>query len=227
MAVHLSPEEEAAVRDAIGALEIAEGVVPDSVFPALREPALRNVVAQRLAACGRVLVSVEQGWVSGYDDQAADALVELGVGVLSPADRAVLALVLLRTVAVPRARGELRGTAWVTQDGARPTSIAELNHNRHLSKKQITESVRKLRTLGLLRPGHRAGILPGPALYRLSSQRAAWLWEDLLMLAAPDSSYARVLRERRTARAAPSRPDPPPSSHAAPDHAVTVSMEDG
>ncbi len=219
MSAHLSPEEEAAVRDAIGALEIAEGVVPASAFPALREPALRKVVAQRLAACGRMLVSAEQGWVSGYDDQAADALAELGIGMLSP--------VLLRTVAVPRARGELSGTAWVTQDGARPTSIAELNHNRHLSKKQITESVRKLRTLGLLRPGHRAGILPGPALYRLSSQRAAWLWEDLLMLAAPDSSYARVLRARRTARSALSRPDPQPSSAAASDHTATVSMEDG
>jgi hypothetical protein len=227
MSAHLSPEEEAAVRDAIGALEIAEGVVPASAFPALREPALRKVVTQRLAACGRMLVSAEQGWVSGYDDQAADALAGLGIGVLSPVDRAVLALVLLRTVAVPRARGELSGTAWVTQDGARPTSIPELNHNRHLSKKQITESVRKLRTLGLLRPGHRAGILPGPALYRLSSQRAAWLWEDLLMLAAPDSSYARVLRARRTARPALSRPDPQPGSAAAPDLTATASMEDG
>src|SRR5262249_40693701 len=59
-----------------------------------------------------------------------------------------------------------------------------------------------LRTLGLLKPGHRSGIVPGPALYRLSQQRAAWLWEDLLMLAAPDSSYARVLRARRASHAA-------------------------
>jgi hypothetical protein len=44
--------------------------------------------------------------------------------------------------------------------------------------------------------------MPGPALYRLSQQRAAWLWEDLLMLAAPDSSYARVLRARRASHAA-------------------------
>jgi hypothetical protein len=226
MSAHVSPDEEAAVRDAIGALEIAEGVVAASAFAALREPALRRVVGERLAACGRALISTEEGWVSGYDDQAADAVADLGIGVLSPADRAVLALVLLRTVAIPRARGELSGTAWVTPDGARPTSIAELNHNRHLSKKQITESVRKLRTLGLLRPGHRAGILPGPALHRLSAQRAAWLWEDLLMLAAPDSAYARVLRARRAARAARSSAGRQADGAAGPVHPATVSVED-
>jgi hypothetical protein len=177
-------------------------VVPAAAFPALQDPALRSAVGQRLAACGRVLISVGPGWVSGYDDAVADALTGLGVGVLSPADRAVLALVLLRTVAIPRSRGELSGSAWVTADGARATTVAELNHNRHLTKKQITESLRNLRTLGLLRPGHRSGIMPGPALYRLSQQRAAWLWEDLLMLAAPDSSYARVLRTRRASHGA-------------------------
>src|SRR5690242_16721920 len=103
MSAHLSPDEEAAVRDAIGALETAEGIVPVAAFPALREPALRRVVGERLAACGRMLISTEEGWVSGYDDHAADALAAQGIGVLSPADRAVLALVLLRTVAIPRA----------------------------------------------------------------------------------------------------------------------------
>jgi hypothetical protein len=202
MASRLAAEDEAAVQDAIAALEIAEGVVPATAFPALQDPALRSAVAQRLAACGRALISVGPGWVSGYDDAAANTLARFGVGVLSPVDRAVLALVLVRTVAIPRARGELSGSAWVTPDGARPTTVAELNHNRHLTKKQITESLRNLRTLGLLRPGHRSGIMPGPAFYRLSQQRAAWLWEDLLMLAAPDSSYARVLRARRATHTA-------------------------
>jgi hypothetical protein len=202
MGSRLAAEDEAAVQDAIAALEIAEGVVPVAAFPALQDPAMRSAVAQRLTACGRALISVGPGWASGYDDEVADALAELRVGVLSPTDRAALALVLLRTVAIPRARGELSGNAWVTPDGARPTTVAELNHNRHLTKKQITESLRNLRTLGLLRPGHRSGIMPGPALYRLSQQRAAWLWEDLLMLAAPDSSYARVLRARRASHAA-------------------------
>jgi hypothetical protein len=202
MSTQLAAEDEAAVRDVIAALEVAEGVVPTAAFPALQDPALRSAVTQRLGECGRILISLSPGWVSGYDDEVADTLGELGVGVLSPTDRAVLALVLLRTVAIPRARGELSGNTWVTSAGARPTTVTELNHNRHLTKKQITESLRNLRTLGLLKPGHRSGIVPGPALYRLSQQRAAWLWEDLLMLAAPDSSYARVLRARRASHAA-------------------------
>lgn len=206
MPTYLAPDDEMAVREAIGALEIAEGIVPASAFAALREPALRAAVTERLHTCGRVLLSVDRGWVSGYRDDVADSLVEFGVGVLSPTDRAVLALVLLRTVAIPRARGELTGTAWVSETGARPTTVEELIKNHHLSKKQITTSLRQLRTLGVLRPGHRAGIMPGPALYRLTTQRATWLWEDLLLLAAPDSAYARVLRQRRAGHAAPTTP---------------------
>src|SRR5258707_9981612 len=211
MGAQLAVEDEAAVRDAIAALEVAEGVVPAAAFPALQDPALRSAVTHRLGACGRVLISVGAGWVSGYDDEVADTLGELGIGLLSPTDRAVLALVLLRTVAIPRARGELSGNAWVTPDGARPTTVAELNHNRHHTKRQITESLRTVRTLGLLKPGHRSGIVPGPALYRLSGQRAAWLWEDLLMLAAPESSYARVLRARRASPRQDMRTGRPPT----------------
>lgn len=193
----LAADEEAAVQDAVGALEIAEGIVPMEAFTALREPALRRVVADRLAGCGRMLLPVGEGWVSGYDDAVADELVARGYGTLSRVDRAVLALVLLRTVAIPRARGEVAGEAWVVEHGARPTSIDELAQNRHLTKAQITTSVRRLRTVGLLRPGHRADLVPGPALHRLTRQRTTWLWEDLLLLAAPDSPYAQVLRNRR------------------------------
>lgn len=198
----LAAPDEAAVQDAVGALEIAEGIVPTEAFAGLREPALRRVVADRLAACGRVLLPVGDGWVSGYDDAVADELVAAGYGTVTAADRAVLALVLLRTVAIPRARGEVDGDAWTVDHGARPTTIDELAQNRHLTKAQITTSVRRLRTLGLLRPGHRADLVPGPALQRLTRQRTTWLWEDLLLLAAPDGSYAQVLRARR-ARSSP------------------------
>lgn len=197
MPTYLSPDDEAAVCEAVGGLEIAEGVVPAAAFVALREPALRSAVEERLAACGRSLIAVEDGWVSGYRDDIADVLVGSGAGVLSAVDRAVLALVLLRTVAVPRARGELTGDSWVSSADSRPTTVDELNKNRHLNKKQISESLRRLRTLGLIRPGHRSAIAPGPAMHRLSSQRATGLWEDLLLLAAPESTYAQVIRSRR------------------------------
>jgi hypothetical protein len=155
--------------------------------------------------------AVGEGWVSGYDDAVADKLVTRGYETLTPVDRAVLALVLLRTVAIPRARGDVAGDAWVVEHGARPTSIDELAQHRHLTKTQITTSVRRLRTLGLLRPGPRADLVPGPALQRLTPRRTTWLWEDLLLTAAPDSPYAEVLRARR----ATPTPAPRPNAHPA------------
>jgi hypothetical protein len=61
MGAQLAVEDEAAVRDAIAALEVAEGVVPAVAFPALQDPALRLAVTQRLGACGRVLISAGPG----------------------------------------------------------------------------------------------------------------------------------------------------------------------
>jgi hypothetical protein len=206
----LSTEDETAVIEAVGALEIAEGPVPADL-PALADPGLRGLVAARLAACGRVLLSRPDGYCSGYDDGVADELVERGIGTLSETERAVLGLVLLRSVAVPRARGRLGGEDWVQAD-ATPVTVEELAQNRHLSRSAIDKAVRRLRTLGLLRPGHRADIVPGPALQRLSPQRSAGLWEDLLLLAAPTSSYARHIRARReTAGRATGRSGPRPS----------------
>lgn len=59
---------------------------PGCRVPALQDPALRSAVTRRLGACGRVLISVDPGWVNGYDDEVADTLGGLGVGVLSPTD---------------------------------------------------------------------------------------------------------------------------------------------
>lgn len=191
----LSTEDETAIVEAVGALELAEGPVPADL-PALADPGLRGLVAARLAGCGRVLLSRPDGYCTGYDDAVADELVERDIGTLSETERAVLALVLLRSVAVPRARGRLGGEDWVQAD-ATPVTVEELAQNRHLSRSAIDKAVRRLRTLGLLRPGHRADIVPGPALQRLSPQRSAGLWEDLLLLAAPTSSYARHIRARR------------------------------
>ena len=193
----MSSTDETAVREAIGALEIADGLVPSGVFPALEDPALRKTVTARLEECGRTLIGVGDGWTSGYRDDVADALIELDIGVLAPEDRAVLVLILLRTVAIPRARGSRAGETWANTGGVRGTSVDELALNRNISKTQIKESVRKLSAHGLVdRP--RGMLLPGPALLRLTAQRSAQLWENLLLLAAPDSLYADAIRSRRT-----------------------------
>jgi hypothetical protein len=197
----LTTQDQSAVLEAIGALELADGPVP-ATLPALIEPALRAIVAARLAGCGRVLMQRPDGFVSGYDDAVADQLLTHGIGGLDRTDRAVLALVLLRTVAIPRARGKLAGEEWV-QAQTVATTVDELAQNRHLTKLAITTSLRRLRGLGLIRVGHRADIVPGPQFQRLTPARSSALWEDLLLLSAPSSSYARVIRTRRAARAVP------------------------
>jgi hypothetical protein len=200
--VRLSPADEAAVHAAIAALEIAEGVVPAEAFTALQDPALRRAVTDRLAGCGRTLIPIEargtRGYVSGYDDQTADELVDDGVGVLSPLDRAVLTLVLLRTVAIPRANGRRESVGWLVDDGG--VGIDDLAQNRHLTKTQITSSIRRLRSLGLIRPGHRSRILPGPAFLRLTEHRSTQLWEDMVLLCRPDGLLAQALLRRRAER---------------------------
>jgi hypothetical protein len=199
MTLHgLSATDEAAVREAIGALEIVDGTIDPGVFSALDDPALRKSVSTVLEECGRTLIKVGDGWTTGYRDDIADTLAEQGIGVLAAADRAVLVLVLLRSVAIPRARGNTAGKTWGNSDGVRGTSIDELKQNRDISRAQIVESVRRLHAAGLV--GRRRGMLyPGPALLRLTPQRAAELWENLLLVAAPDSIYARALRARRAA----------------------------
>jgi hypothetical protein len=197
----LTTQDQSAVLDAIGALELADGPVP-ATLPALAEPALRAIVAARLAGCGRVLMQRPDGFVSGYDDTIANELLARGIGCLHRTDRAVLALVLLRTVAIPRARGKLTGDEWV-QAQTVATTVEELAQNRHLTKTAITTSVRRLRGLGLIRVGHRSDIVPGPQFQRLTPGRSSALWEDLLLLTAPSSSYARVIRARRAAHTVP------------------------
>jgi hypothetical protein len=103
----LPPARQADVLAALGAVETADAPVPRSAFRALADGTLRSTLEDLLEAAGRVLLEVGDGFVSGYDDRVAERLVDHGVGVLPPDDRAVLTLVLLHTVAIPRARGTI------------------------------------------------------------------------------------------------------------------------
>lgn len=188
-----------AVLEAVAALELAEAPVDGARFEALGDPGLRALVQRALGAAGRVLLPNGDGWSSGYDDTIADRLADEGIGVLRPDDRAVLALVLLRTVAVPRALGRVEGTDWCE---AEPTSVDELALNRHLTKSRIHAAVRRLKTAGILRPGHRALLVPGPQFQRLTPKRAQRLWEDLVLACRPDGMLAEVIRRRRHAEEA-------------------------
>ena len=103
----LPQQRQADVLAALCVLETDSRPVPANFYRALAEPALREVVRGILATAGRVLVETGTGYASGYDDGIADRLAEEGIGVLPPDDRAVLTLVLLFSVAIPRAEGKL------------------------------------------------------------------------------------------------------------------------
>lgn len=185
------------VLAAAAAVDIADAPVPSTSFRALTDPALRAAVDDALAAAGRCLVTHQAGWISGYRDDIADQLIEQGLGVLEPKDRAVLALVLLHTVAIPRARGRVDSDDWIA---AEPTTFEELERNRHLSASDIRRALRRLRLLGVLRHGHRSAIAPGPQFLRLTHERNARLWEELVLLCRPEGMLAQVIRRRRAQR---------------------------
>jgi hypothetical protein len=158
------------VLAAVAAVECADLPVAGEHFVGLNDPALRRLVEEVLAASAE------------------------GLGVLSAKDRAVLALVLLHTVAIPRARGRISSEDWTD---AVPTTVEELERNRHLTQKDIRGSLRRLRSAGILRPGHRAMIAPGPQFLRLTTERSSRLSEDLVLLCHPHGMLADVIRRRR------------------------------
>jgi len=194
-ATELSSHDLMYVAEAVAAVEIATEPVAPAGFPALDDPGLRAEVECSLARLGRCLLRIDGGYLSAYDDTIADRLAAEGVGVLAPVDAAVLTLVMLRGIAVPRARGQREGEGFV---GGVPLTIDELALNRHLGKRQIKAAVRRLRLAGILRPGHRADLVPGHQLLRLTPRRSQRLWEDLVLVAQPRGMLAEVIRRRRT-----------------------------
>ncbi|SCL29827.1 hypothetical protein GA0070615_1521 [Micromonospora aurantiaca] len=187
---------ESIVRAAAAALEMARGAVARTDVPALADPALRRSLEHSLAACGRILISTPEGnWITGFPDSVADVLVEAEAGTLSRTERAVLALVLLRTVAIPRAHGHHHHEHWTVT--TRPTTIDELATNRRLTRRQIRDGVRGLRAAGYLATTKAGHYVPGPALQRIGAARAASLWEDLVLLGRPDGHMAAKIRSRR------------------------------
>ncbi len=197
----LSTPNAHAVRQTAAALEAASEPILAVDLPALADPALHEPLRQCLRDAGRTLMQLDDHrWITGYDDTIADRLSAEGLGVLNRSDTAVLTLVLLHSVAIPRARGRITSSDWTV---AEAVSVDTLARNRHLTKTTINTSVRRLRTAGILRPGQRADIVPGPQFLRLSPHRLATIWEGLLLLCRPEGRTAAMIRRRRLEGAAP------------------------
>ncbi|MFB9608717.1 hypothetical protein ACFFTQ_37795 [Streptomyces roseofulvus] len=193
------------VRSVIAALESARRPLPRASLPMLADPALRARVGRALERGGRQLLQTEQGnWVTGFRDPVSDALVAEGTGTLGDVDRAVLALVLLHTVALPRAQGRHRHSRWTGE--THTVTLAVLASNRKISKVAISAALRRLRAAGMVAEATTGRYLPGPALDRLTAERSNLLWEDLILVGRPDGHLAAAIRRRRQLADSPVSP---------------------
>jgi hypothetical protein len=186
------------VMAAVAAVETSDEPVPARAFRALADGALREIVRQVLAGYGRVLIEHGDGlWTSGYDDEIANELIQAGLGQLDETDRAVLALVLLHAVAIPRAAGRITNPDWTD---AEPVDRGVLHFNRSIPNGTIDRSLRRLQARGILHRGHQ--IRPGAQFLRLTESRSRALWEDLVLLCKPTGAQAASIRRRRELRGA-------------------------
>lgn len=187
----LSPARRNLVLDAVSALEASD--TPVSQFPALLDPGLRRCVEGCLDEAGRVLiVSPRGGYTSGYADDVSDALVREDIGLLPAGERAVLALVLLYCVAAPRAQGRIQGQDWTEGE---PLPVERLKKRSQLPKGKVDGILRNLQQRRLI-CRTRGGVLPGPQLARLTPAAARRLWDQLILVAAPKSAMAQIVRDR-------------------------------
>jgi hypothetical protein len=188
------------VLAAVSALETSDEALHESGYAALRDNALREIVHQLLIEAGRCLLSLGDGfWISGYDDAVADELVAAPIGQLGATDRAVLALVLLHTVAIPRAAGRIASPDWTEAESVDRTMLHQC---KAIPNGEIDRSLRRLQARGILRRGHGAELRPGPQFLRLTEKRSRTLWEDLVLLCKPDGAQAAQIHRRRQEPAA-------------------------
>lgn len=190
----LSGVQQQHVRHALACLECARDPLDPRHYPALSDPALRAVLDKCLDLTGRALIAHPDGtYLTGFADDICARLAHEGLGVLPPTERAVLALVLLLSVAMPRAAGVNTGTRWT--DGE-PVSKADL-HKCRIPDGRVDAALTRLGHLGLVAYAGRRQRRGGPQLDRLTPAQSNQLWEDLVLIAAPDSMESAVIRRNR------------------------------
>ncbi|ONI91737.1 hypothetical protein ALI22I_07675 [Saccharothrix sp. ALI-22-I] len=188
---------------AFAAVENSSHPVPEVQLLALRDATLRRNLQRLLHRVGRTLVAVGgTHWTSGYRDDVAAELTVSGWNALPVIDRAVLVLVLIHSVAIPRSQGVLGGDSWTS---AQPTPADELLRYAQIQKGDVRAALQRLRARGLVQPaptrgrgaGNGPAYLPGPQLHRLTPPARRALQEELILAAAPDSPLAAAIRARR------------------------------
>ncbi|HEY2443671.1 MAG TPA: hypothetical protein VGI31_11085, partial [Streptosporangiaceae bacterium] len=170
----LSERHRDEVLAAFAAVEHSPEPVPEVQLLALRDATLRRSLDELLGRVGRTLVPVGSGWTSGYRDEVAAELTAAGWYCLPTTDRAVLVLVLIHSVAVPRSRGVAEGDAWTS---GQPTMASELLEASRVRPSDVKAALARLRAAGLVQlvqqrgagAGQSAAYLPGPQLHRLTA----------------------------------------------------------
>jgi hypothetical protein len=199
------------------AVEHAAEPVHEARFAALRDPAMRRTLSDMLARRGRTLIQRRETCISGYDDGIASTSLRSTVhpppsttppSILSEGERAVLTLVLVHSVAIPRADGLLAEDTWLSPF---PVPVEELRRRTLLPIGELDAALRTLRQAGLLTQVKAAadeagGYVPGPQFHRLTTAGRTRLQEQLILAAGPHTPLAAAIRSRRSGRTAePSR----------------------
>ncbi|MGH2613748.1 MAG: hypothetical protein ACRDJC_00775 [Thermomicrobiales bacterium] len=186
------------VLTAVRVLDEAENPVPRSFLHALGDESLRAVLEEILAHGGRILIETPYGFTTGYDDVVRLQLATIGIGVLPPVDRAVLTLILLWSVAIPRAQGEIAPDAPWTE--GRAVNPRELSSRSRFPETVVTSVLRRLRDAGIVGWGEHRWVVPGPQFLRLAERVQADIFQDLVLLAEPTGALADSIRRLRAAR---------------------------
>lgn len=213
----LSERHRDEVLAAFAAVEHSATPVPEAQLLALRDATLRRELQRLLHRVGRTLIMVGAAWTSGYRDDIAAQLTAAGWNALAVIDRAVLVLVLIHSVAIPRSQGILSGDSWTS---AQPTPVEELFRYAQPQRGDVRLALQRLRAAGLVQlapargrgAGGTAGgtvggtvggtasgtaYLPGPQLHRLTPLARQALQQELILAAAPTSPLAAAIRARR------------------------------
>ncbi|WP_436762500.1 hypothetical protein [Streptosporangium sp. V21-05] len=150
--------------------------------------------------------SATSGMGSGVGTDAASgvgtgATSGMGSGVgsaLGESERAVLVLVLIHSVAIPRADGLLPADSWLSPF---PAQVDELRRHTRLPIGELDAALRVLRHAGLVtqvKAGEEAGgYVPGPQFHRLTPQARRRLQEELILAAGPHTPLAAAVRAGR------------------------------
>ncbi|NMO53428.1 hypothetical protein HH310_19835 [Actinoplanes sp. TBRC 11911] len=186
--------DEAAILEAMRALEAADTPLRPRDWQALEDRHLRELVSRRLHRIGRQLITVsrtEGGPVDGYLSDWSDDVVPHLAGrqdYLQPGDLAVLAIIYLHTEVLGSILGEDLASISEQLDAHTGETGRDVVRGQRLA-----DSLARLRAHQLINRRNQTG----PALGRLSRRQRDRLEDNLVLLLRPDSIWARDIRIAR------------------------------